>query len=64
VKVNVDACQCQGHARCAMWAPDIFLLDEMGHSYVESAQVPAEAEDRVNMAMEACPERAITVSAE
>ena len=63
MKVSVDALQCQGHARCARWAPDIFLLDEMGNAYVESAAVPDEAEKRVTMALQACPERAITVSA-
>jgi ferredoxin len=62
VKVHVDPDLCQGHARCWQICPEVFLLDEEGHSYVESPDVPAGLEDKVREAADNCPERAITVT--
>jgi ferredoxin len=61
VKVAVDAGLCQGHARCWDICPEVFSLDDEGHSYVVVADVPPELEAKVRQAAANCPERAITV---
>ena len=62
MKVVVDADQCQGHARCWERCPDVFSLDEEGHAFVASPDVPPELEADVWEAAANCPERAITLS--
>ncbi len=62
MKADVDADRCQGHARCWQICPGFFSLDEEGHAYVESSDVPVELESKVRDAAENCPERAITLS--
>ena len=32
LKVRVDRESCQGHARCAALAPELFALDELGNA--------------------------------
>jgi ferredoxin len=61
MKVMVDADRCQGHARCWEICPEVFSLDEEGHSVVSLADVPAELETKMSRAAANCPERAITV---
>ena len=60
MKVMVDPDRCQGHARCWEICPEVFSLDEEGHSVVSVADVPAEFETKVDRAVANCPERAIT----
>ena len=60
MKVAVDADVCQGHARCWDICPEVFSLDEDGHSFVPVAEVPAALESAAREAMNNCPERAIT----
>lgn len=62
MRVTVDPDVCQGHARCWQICPEVFSLDEEGHSVVTSPDVPAELEAKAREAAENCPERAITVS--
>lgn len=62
MKVAVDPDRCQGHARCWEICPDVFSLDEEGHSVVSMNDVPAGLEAAVSRAAGNCPERAITVS--
>jgi ferredoxin len=61
MKVSVDPDQCQGHARCWEICPEVFELDDEGHSYVTVDEVPAELEEAVQKAAFNCPERAITI---
>jgi ferredoxin len=61
VKVAVDADLCQGHARCWDICPEVFSLDDEGHSYVAVADVPPELEAKVRQSAANCPERAITI---
>jgi ferredoxin len=61
MKVTVDPDRCQGHARCWSLCPEVFSLDEEGHSVVSADEVPAELEEQVSRAAANCPERAITV---
>jgi ferredoxin len=61
MKVTVDPDRCRGHARCWALCPEVFSLDEEGHSVVSVGEVPAELEEQVSRATANCPERAITV---
>lgn len=62
MRVVVDADVCQGHARCWEICPDVFALDEEGHAFVRSAEVPAGLEGDVELAVANCPEQAIGLS--
>jgi ferredoxin len=62
MKVAVDADVCQGHARCWQICPEVFSLNEEGHSVVPVPEVPSELEAKVREAANNCPERAITLS--
>ena len=62
MRVVVDPDLCQGHARCALHAPDVFgLTEDDGHAYVVADPVPAVHEEAARKAAVACPERAIDV---
>jgi ferredoxin len=63
VHVTVDDDRCQGHARCNIICPEVFDLDDQGHSVVISADVPDELAGRVREAVRSCPEQAISVTA-
>jgi ferredoxin len=60
MRVTVDPDRCQGHARCWEICPEVFSLDEEGHSVVPVAEVPPEWQAAVTRAAGNCPERAIT----
>jgi ferredoxin len=62
MKVAVDADRCEGHARCWQICPEVFSLNEEGHSYVTVNEVPPELEESARQAADNCPERAITVT--
>lgn len=59
--VRIDAVRCQGHARCVVAAPDVFKLDEWGHSYVESETFPVALLADAKNAAANCPENAIEI---
>ncbi|HVV12661.1 ferredoxin [Amycolatopsis sp.] len=60
MRIAVDARRCQGHALCAMAAPELFdLSEEDGHAVVSAAVVPAGLEAGAEHAEAGCPERAI-----
>jgi ferredoxin len=59
VKISVDRDICQGHARCVVIAPELFSLDDMGHSQEIMTEVPPELEALAERAEANCPERAI-----
>jgi ferredoxin len=61
MKATVDPDRCQGHARCWEICPEVFSLDDEGHSFVSVDVVPPGLEDKARQAMTNCPERAITV---
>lgn len=62
MKVALDLNRCQGHARCALLAPDVFDLDENGLGTVKAEQVPPEFAAQAREAQFSCPERAITLT--
>ncbi len=61
MKVRVDASLCTGHGRCYEIAPSVFRDDDHGHSYVDRADVPSQAEEKVRRAAKNCPEEAISI---
>ena len=61
MKVTVDPDRCQGHAQCWEICPEVFGLDEEGHSVVLAGEVPDGLEAKASRAAGNCPERAITV---
>lgn len=62
MKVSIDSERCQGHGRCYELAPDVFSDDERGRGYVLAGTVPPSSEDDARAAVNACPERAITMT--
>jgi ferredoxin len=62
MRVAVDPDVCQGHARCWEICPQVFSLDDEGHSHVSDPEVPIELESKAREAAENCPERAITLT--
>jgi ferredoxin len=62
VRVKVDRERCQGHARCAALAPELFKLDELGNAWViGDGVVPDALVDKAYLATANCPELAIEV---
>jgi ferredoxin len=62
MRVAVNDEVCQGHARCWQICPEVFALDDEGHSHVSTPEVPVALEAKVREAANNCPERAITLS--
>ena len=62
LKVKVDREKCQGHARCAALAPELFALDELGNAHeIGDGSVPDALVDKAYLAKANCPELAIDV---
>ena len=62
MRITVNKGLCSGHARCHTAAPDVYPLDELGYSAIESVQVAPAAEQAARDGAESCPERAITLT--
>ena len=62
LKVKVDPERCQGHARCAALAPELFALDALGNAHeIGDGVVPPALIDKAWLAQANCPELAIDV---
>jgi ferredoxin len=61
MKVRVDQSLCTGHARCNAIDPDLFLLDDVGYSSIDTVEVPPGLEDHARQAEANCPEHAISI---
>jgi ferredoxin len=62
LSVRIDKERCQGHARCAAVAPDLFELDELGYGReIGDAGVRPELEAKAVLARANCPEGAIEI---
>jgi ferredoxin len=60
--LSVDATRCQGHARCLVFAPEVFEFDDEGYAFVPQDRCQVDAlSDAVRKAVANCPERAIQV---
>jgi ferredoxin len=56
--VRVNRQRCQGHARCAALAPELFEVDELGEGRWRRF---ADLHDRADLAKTNCPESAIDI---
>ncbi|HUN36454.1 MAG TPA: ferredoxin [Trebonia sp.] len=63
MRVSIDVARCQGHGRCAILAPDVFDVDDLGKSRTLLDPCPEELRAAAEEAAFSCPEGAITVSA-
>jgi ferredoxin len=61
MRIKVREGACQGHARCAALAPDIFKLDDVGFILPDDIEVPPGQEAIARRGARACPERALVV---
>jgi len=62
MRVNIDAVRCQGHGRCAIIAPEVFDVDDLGAGQVLLDPCPEEWRAAAEEAEFSCPENAITLS--
>lgn len=61
MKVSVDLTKCTGHARCWAADPELFTLDDAGHSDIGVGRVvPDGGEELARRAVRDCPEDALT----
>ena len=62
VRVHVDPQRCQGHNRCKLAAPSLFVLDEYGNAReVGSGVVPNGMRTSAELARANCPEYAVSL---
>ena len=61
MRVRVDHDRCEGHARCNAINPQLFELDDVGYSSVDTLEAPAGLEQDARSAVANCPEMAISI---
>ena len=62
MRIKVDSDKCEGHNRCYAIAPELFDVDDYGYATEKGdGTVPPELEDKARLAVDNCPEYAITV---
>ena len=65
MKVSADPARCQGHARCAALAPELFEIDSIGDaSEIGDGLVPPRLIDKAYLARANCPEFAVEIAEE
>lgn len=63
MRVIANHALCQGHARCEDLCPEIFATDAVeGKVVIVQAEVPAQLEEKVRIAVRNCPEGALRVA--
>jgi ferredoxin len=63
MRVHVDQEKCQGHNRCVALAPSLFEIDDYGTaSAIDAGLVPPELEADAALAVDNCPEFAISIT--
>ncbi|MCW2723007.1 MAG: ferredoxin [Pseudonocardiales bacterium] len=62
MRISVDPTLCQGHNRCTAVAPELFDIDDEGYaSAIGDGTVSAGSEERAQLAVDNCPEQAVTL---
>jgi ferredoxin len=61
-RVEVDLDLCQGHAMCALEAPDFFRVPKRGTVEILDAEPPENARAEIQRAIESCPTRALFIT--
>lgn len=65
MKVAIDSTKCSAYGTCADHCPSVFELDEWGYAGVKNdGEVPPGDEEQARVAVNDCPEAAITIIAE
>jgi ferredoxin len=59
--VRVDDERCKGHGVCCVSCPEVFAMTDHGYAHVLVSEVPADLQDKVQTAVEQCPEGAISI---
>lgn len=62
MRISIDAELCQGHGRCYEIAPELVEDDDRSRGFVIQPDVPAELVEKARAAVNACPERAVSIS--
>jgi ferredoxin len=63
MRIRIDAERCTGHGRCYSLAPELFDCDDDGNGFVRvDAELTDEQLPRAELAVNSCPERAITLA--
>jgi ferredoxin len=63
MKLSIDLDRCAGHARCAVEAPNIIVIDSSeGTAVALVVDVPEDEEIAAVRARAACPEEAVIVA--
>jgi ferredoxin len=62
IRITVDPELCEGNARCASVAPELFTLGEDDKSRVTKPTVPEALREKAILAVRLCPRQAITIS--
>ena len=60
-RVEVDLDLCQGHAMCALEAPDYFRVPKRGTVEILDTAPPDDARTEIQRAVESCPTRALFI---
>ena len=60
VRITLNEDRCTGHGRCYSLAPELSDADDMGHCVVLHAEVPAGLEEKAALAINSCPEDALS----
>jgi ferredoxin len=61
MKVEADLDLCQGHAMCAMEAPDVFAVAKHGDVEILLDPVPEDLRGDVEAAVKYCPTQALRI---
>ncbi|MCB0951442.1 MAG: ferredoxin [Microthrixaceae bacterium] len=62
MRIEYDRDACQGHNRCYLLAPEVFDVDDEGYAVLRiTGEIPSELEEKAKLAVDNCPEYAITV---
>ena len=62
MRIRLDTERCQGHGRCYALAPDLFGCDDDGYAtLLVDGDLPVGSESAAKLAVDSCPEFAITV---
>ena len=62
MKIRVDTDMCPGQNRCIVLAKELFDVDEEGYAHeLNDGIVPKELEEKARLAVDNCPEVAISI---
>ena len=61
-RLRIDVSCCEGHGMCYELAPDLVEADDRAHGVVKVEEVDEAKAAQAVAAVNACPERAITLS--